>query len=57
MLQDFVDDKNKIKFALPFDNFKRPALPQTIEEYNQYRNITIELINKRNKRILDSSNV
>ncbi len=54
MLQDFVDNKEQIKFSLPFDDFNRPALPQTIDEYKQYRIHILELINNRNKRILNS---
>jgi hypothetical protein len=53
MLQDFIDEKGQIKFALPFDNFKRPALPQTVDEYKQYKYQTIDLMNSRNKRILE----
>ena len=54
MLQDFIDEKEQIKFSLPFDNFNRPPLPQTIDEYKQYKTHTIDLINLRNKRILES---
>ena len=52
MLQDFVDVNYQIKFSLPFDNFICSPLPQTVEEYKQYKTSTIELINKRNNRIL-----
>ncbi|PVX52377.1 hypothetical protein C7377_0691 [Balneicella halophila] len=51
-LKDFINQNEQIEFSLPFDNFSRPALPQTIDEYRQYKNHTINLINKRNKRIL-----
>lgn len=54
MLQDFLDKNGKIKFYLPFDNFNRNPLPQSIEEYNQYRIKTLDLINNRNKRIYSS---
>lgn len=54
MLQDFIDEKEQINFSLPFDNFSRPALPQTVDEYKQYKIHTIDLINSRNKRILES---
>jgi hypothetical protein len=47
MLQDFIDDKEQINFSLPFDNFNRPALPQTVDEYKHYKNHTIDLINNR----------
>ena len=54
LLQDFVDQQEKIKFSIPFDNFKRQPLPQTIDEYKQYKKHTVDLINKRNNRILES---
>lgn len=53
-LQDFIDQKERIDFSLSFDNFKRPPLPQTIDEYRQYKQHTFNLITKRNIRILDS---
>lgn len=54
MLQDFIDEKKQINFSLPFDNFNRPPLPQTVDEYQKYKNQTVDLINSRNKRILES---
>ena len=53
MLQDFIDEKGEINFSLPFDNFNRSPLPQTIDEYIQYKNHTTDLINSRNRRIAD----
>ncbi|MEJ5315581.1 MAG: hypothetical protein WHS63_01095 [Tenuifilum sp.] len=53
-LQDFVDQNGQIEFSLPFDNFNRPPLPQTINEYKKYMEHTLELMNNRNKRILKS---
>ncbi|SHJ69248.1 hypothetical protein SAMN05444280_12660 [Tangfeifania diversioriginum] len=54
MLQDFIDDEEQINFSIPFDNFTRPPLPQTVCEYKKYTTHTIDLINRRNKRILES---
>lgn len=54
ILQDFVNEKYEIRFSLPFDNFNRSALPQTIDEYKEYKNHTIDLMNRRNQRIMDS---
>lgn len=51
-LQDFLTPRGKIAFSLPFDNFNRPALPQSLEEYLQYQEHTINLIKKRNCRIM-----
>lgn len=56
LLQDFVDENYSVKFSLPFDNFERSPLPQSIEEYKSYKNDTINLINKRNNRIIEMHN-
>jgi len=53
-LQDFIDQHEQIEFSLPFDNFNRSPLPQTIDEYKQYKEHTLYLMIKRNKRILES---
>ncbi len=50
-LQDFINDQKKIIFTLPFDDFNRSALPQNSDEYRQYKDITIELIDRRNSRM------
>lgn len=52
LLQDFVTENYKVKFNLPFDNFERSPLPQSVEEYKSYKAGTIDQINKRNNRIL-----
>lgn len=52
LLQDFIGENKQINFSLPFDNFSRPALPQTVEEYRNYYLNTISIINKRNHRII-----
>ncbi len=50
--QDLVtDDYTSIKFLHPFDNFAYNPLPKTKDEYEKYKNNTIEFINKRNHRI------
>ncbi len=54
ILQDFIDERKQINFSLPFDNFNRSPLPQTVDEYKKYTTQTINLINSRNKRILES---
>lgn len=54
LLNDLVkEDYSNIKFFLPSNNFQLPSVPKTIEEYNQYKNNTIEFINARNKRIMN----
>ena len=54
LLQDFIDKNNQVIFTIPFDGFSRSALPQNIKEYKEYSTKTIEIINKRNKRILEN---
>ena len=51
-LQDFINQQGQVEFSLPFDYFNRFPLPQTVEEYKRYKNHTIDLMNRRNKRIL-----
>lgn len=53
LLQDFLDKEGEIKFSLPFDNFNRSPLPKTVDEYSQYRISTLEMLNRRNKRIAE----
>ncbi len=52
LLQDFIENNESVIFSLPFDNFNRSALPESKEEYEKYMFNTLDLINKRNKRIL-----
>lgn len=56
LLQDFVDKNYNVLFTIPFDDFQRPSLPQSIEEYKSYKTEIITMINKRNSRILESLN-
>jgi hypothetical protein len=51
LLQDFIEENGNVKFILPFDEFKRSPLPESIEEYRLYKNNIVNLINKRNERI------
>jgi len=56
LLQDFINDQKQVKFSLPFNDFIRSPLPQNSDEYRQYKDKTIELIDKRNSRILKYGN-
>ncbi|MCF1714183.1 hypothetical protein L0U88_06045 [Flavihumibacter sp. RY-1] len=53
-LQDFINPKKQVEFSLPFDNFIRSPLPLTTDEYKHYKDHTLELMNMRNRRILES---
>lgn len=51
LLDDLVDEKHKIKFYLPFDNFKTQPKFSNIDEYVLYKNGVMNFIKARNKRI------
>lgn len=51
LLEDLIDENKKIKFYLPFDNFKtRPTFFNT-NEYILYKKGVMNFIKSRNKRI------
>lgn len=54
-LQDFVGSQDQVEFSLPFDNFNRPPLPQTIDEYKKYKEHTLHLVTSRNERIIKNA--
>jgi hypothetical protein len=54
-LQDLVaEDFSTIKFLAPFEDFKTPAVPKTLEAYLDYKNQTIKYIKARSNRILEA---
>lgn len=53
LLQDLVaQDFSSINFLMPFEDFKTPAVPKSLEAYIAYKDQTIKYINARNQRIL-----
>lgn len=53
LLEDLVDEHQKIKFYLPFDNFKTKPTFAEIDEYLIYKKGVMDFIKARNKRIED----
>lgn len=52
LLQDLIfDNYSKINFFLPFTGFESSPLPNTVDEYHEYKNNNITFITNRNKRI------
>lgn len=51
LLDDLVDENQKIKFYLPFDDFKTKPTFTDIDEYLVYKNGVMDFIRARNKRI------
>ena len=52
LLQDAVTvDCDAVIFSTPFEDFTTPAIPQTIDEYREYRQRAITFIEARNRRI------
>ncbi len=52
LLQDLVTaDGATVRFFMPFDDFNSPAKPQDAETYRKFRQLSIEFIEARNRRI------
>jgi hypothetical protein len=52
LLQDLVtEDFKSIKFLIRFDNFKPPIVPTNLDEYLTYKDLAIQFVHNRNKRI------
>jgi len=52
LLQDLIDDSySAVKFFMPFDEFRPPAKPRDIDTYQEYRRLSIEFVEARNRRI------
>ncbi|HRS51450.1 MAG TPA: hypothetical protein P5067_03360 [Candidatus Marinimicrobia bacterium] len=56
LLNDLIDEKENIKFYLPFDNFKTRPTFAGIEEYLTYKKGVMDFIKARNKRIDNYAN-
>ena len=56
LLQDLVsEDFFRVKFFTPFDDFKKSPLPTSKEAYVEYKQLALEFIEARNRRILESA--
>lgn len=56
LLDDLVDENQKIKFYLPFDDFRTPPTFSDIDEYLYYKKGVMNFIKSRNKRIDNYAN-
>lgn len=56
LLDDLIDETQKIKFYLPFDDFKTKPSFSNIDEYLAYKKGVMNFIKSRNKRIENYSN-
>ena len=55
LLQDLVNgDCSAVRFSLPFYGFDKSPLPDSLEAYRSYMIHSIEFIESRNRRILES---
>ncbi len=52
LLQDLVED-GQVRFFLPFDEFRRPALPVDVDEYREYMANGKQFVVARNLRMQD----
>ncbi|TFC34889.1 hypothetical protein [Cryobacterium sp. TMT2-14] len=56
LLQDLVtDDLASIRFFTAFADFASPAVPQTLDEFVQYRKLSVEFVEARNRRVANSA--
>ena len=52
LLHDIVtDDSSSVRFFMPFDDFKPPAVPRDVPTYLTYRRSSIDFVQARNQRI------
>ncbi len=51
LLNDLVEENEKIKFYLPFDNFKTPPEFEEVGDYLQYKQGSMKFLEARNRRI------
>lgn len=51
LLQDLVNDAGPVRFFLPFDDFRTPAIPRDLSTYREYRQRSEEFVVARNRRI------
>jgi len=55
LLQDTIDSHtSQINFFMPFNDFKTPVIPTSVDQYSLYKDLSMIFVNKRNKRILQS---
>lgn len=55
MLQDLVsDDCGTVSFFMPFDDFAGPSVPRDRDTYWEYRRLSMQFIEARNRRISDT---
>lgn len=51
LLDDLIDDRQRVKFYLPFDDFKTKPSFKDVEDYRIYKNKVTEFVQFRNNRI------
>lgn len=57
LLNDLVtEDFQNVQFFTTFADFTTPAIPQTLEEYQSYRQRSLGFVAARNGRIAAQSN-
>lgn len=54
LLQDLVDRHDGVRFYLPFADFDGPVLPDTMDEYKEFRRAQLEFVSARNDRMRQS---
>jgi hypothetical protein len=51
LLDDLVNDDGTVKFFMPFDDFKSQSWPSDVDAWREFRRLSIDFIEARNRRI------
>ena len=51
LLQDLIDENQRVKFYLPFNEFRSRPMFTSVDDYLRYKNGVINFVNARNQRI------
>ncbi len=55
LLQDLLsENRSTVRLFLPFDDFRTPPLPASVEAYRDYRENAIRFVKARNRRMAES---
>jgi len=51
LLGDLVTQDLRVRFFMPFDDFRPPSVPKDVGTYKEYRRRSIQFVEARNNRI------
>jgi len=51
LFDDLLSSTGAVRFFMPFDDFRPPAVPTDTEAYRQFRDLSVDFVEARNRRI------